>query len=483
MILNLNTSFHKTTSKGSIQEQKAHNLTEVQKWLNHNHRTYDNDDFCYSKIDKTLSYLNNHLTSNLTYKEWFNQQIPKSIIDEYNAKQSKKSRTIKNYDYLNFITNKPKLKQAIAEQLIVQLGSDNELKDIKQILKTDDDWIKFWKNYQLNLKTFFKDNLPEFKIYDMSLHLDETSPHIHIVGAGFQATPDAKQGLKYRLASTNIFTRDKLKYIHKSLREFNQQQTKLLQELINNKHIYYDVKTQTYIQTNNPKRRYENIILNANQTNLNEYKNIKDKELANVLSKLKTNQLTKNDELILYDEISSKINKKYDKELTKNQTQTIILNDKLNQLAKLRVIDDEKINRQIQQQVNKQTNHFQLQLQLKQQQIFKLEDENLKQKTTFNNELKQYQTKLNNELQQHKTNLSNNYQWNINQLEDKIKTLKDDLQLAQDTIDKANDFVYNLADKYFPNHTNKLINDYAKQTNQELIDDLSNESDFKPHTL
>ncbi|TNK86097.1 hypothetical protein C4M87_03875, partial [Mycoplasmopsis pullorum] len=218
MIINLNTSYHKTVGKVG-NEAKAYSLNDVNKWLNHNHRKFDNDvnnKYCYSKIDKDMSFLNDYDSSNLSYKKWFNNLIDKKVIDEFNNKQSRSDRKIKDYDYFNYLVKKPKLKQAIAEQIIIQFGNNDEFKNIPKLLGNEQ-WKNYWISYKNDLKNLLKDVMNEFKVYDISLHLDETSPHFHIIGVGIVNKESSKKGLKMRVNSTDVFSLENLYKHHRAV--------------------------------------------------------------------------------------------------------------------------------------------------------------------------------------------------------------------------------------------------------------------------
>ncbi|MBN4084700.1 plasmid recombination protein [Mycoplasma sp. CSL10166] len=306
MIIELNTSFHKSTGGGSKQERKAKSLIDIAKWLGHNHRSYKNVEKSLSFIEPKDSHKNKYLKRKESYKDWFNSFISKEIIDKYN-KGKKKIRQIKNYDYFDFIVNKPSQKQGIGEQLILQLGSDNELYWLKDMLNDDKDYLEYWYQYQKDITNYIQQIIPEFKIYDSSLHLDETSPHIHIIGIGFEKNK-GKTGLEYKLSSTNLFTTDRLRELHKQFRNFNKLQVSKLQDLINNKNIYYDNLEQRFIRTTNPKSYHSKIELKANQENLRDRVSVKSKEIANVISNIwKGNYLNK-DIRVLKDQVDSYLN-------------------------------------------------------------------------------------------------------------------------------------------------------------------------------
>nr|WP_172683545.1 plasmid recombination protein [Mycoplasma yeatsii] len=292
--------YHKTTKSGSKQEQKANSLADINKWLSHNHRTYSNQansSYCYSAIDTSKTPFNFNLEQfeaflyeqpRETYKEWFNNQIPQEVLDEYNNKQTRKDRKIT--DYFEYI-EKQKNKQGLAEQMIIGVGSQETLGEINQLLVGNEWYNNYWKGYTIELKKELQRLIPDFKIYDTTLHLDETTPHIHIIGAGFTYTPEAKQGLKVRLASSRIFTPTSLEYQHQELRKFNEKQLNKLTNLLEQHNITYNPRTKKIGQ--NETKRAQKIELLAEQENKEISFGINDKQLSNTLSYIQNKQTTR----------------------------------------------------------------------------------------------------------------------------------------------------------------------------------------------
>lgn len=62
-----------------------------------------------------------------------------------------------------------------------------------------------------------KELVPKFKIGVAVVHLDENSPHMHIVGVPVK--DGFKNGMKKQVAKTQIFTREKLREIQDTMRE------------------------------------------------------------------------------------------------------------------------------------------------------------------------------------------------------------------------------------------------------------------------
>lgn len=127
-------------------------------------------------------------------------------INEFNNTKTKKRDKID--DYYQKISNDRKTD--LAAEIIIQVG-DRE----------------FWQNKNINerkkMTQIFKKQLdklnalcPEFKIVNATIHYDEQSPHIQIIGI-----PIAKydKGLKVRVAKTKVFTQGKLEELQDKMRE------------------------------------------------------------------------------------------------------------------------------------------------------------------------------------------------------------------------------------------------------------------------
>ena len=152
----------------------------------------------------------------------------KSSVDEYNSRQKRADRKI--YDYFEKIADDKKTN--LYTELIIQVGDIDFWKD-----KTFEDKKKMVGVFekQLELSQAF---YPNFKIANATVHLDESSPHIHVVGVcssneelSLKNFPDRKRkkkiGLKNYVSQNEVFTKNNMKEFHqffdkKSLELFNE---------------------------------------------------------------------------------------------------------------------------------------------------------------------------------------------------------------------------------------------------------------------
>ena len=168
--------------------------TKLEGVAKHNLRKYKSADYSADKI--ILLYGTNNLLRDVkrVYKEEFGNAIKK-----YNEKQNREDRKIK--DYFNYVSEKG---QDMAVEIIFQCG-DKEFWDAheedKQLMEAV---------YQKILK-WLQIYLPDFKVANAVAHLDETSPHMHVVGVpvgrGFKNGPETK------VSKRSVFTKETLSVV------------------------------------------------------------------------------------------------------------------------------------------------------------------------------------------------------------------------------------------------------------------------------
>lgn len=310
-------SFHISTSKGTNQEQKAYNAHDVQKWINHNLRHIEIHrhkklksliDFKKTKFNQVVKVNNNwDYQDPQTFKNWINSLVNPELIANYN-KGKKKSRQVKDfYEY----STKDKTK-SLADQIIVSLGDEENFRDIKE-------WFvskkgrEFWVEYQKEILRWLTKQLPNFKIYNSVLHLDETTPHLHIIGVNLITREKFKHGLPIQIANAELFGKNNyqgLRNLHNELRKLNQMVIKNFNELIRN-----ELKLNLQFQVPNDKK-YEVVS--------KRFDNLEIKKLMQEVEQIK-NPKIKNDLLNLYYLIQEKL----DLESNSSQDKKLALQVKL----------------------------------------------------------------------------------------------------------------------------------------------------------
>lgn len=126
---------------------------------------------------------------------------------EYNNNQVREDRKIKNY--FNHISDSSN--RDLACEVIIQLGDMEFWKD-----KSKEEFYKMVEVFKEQLKDLSK-IVPEFKVANATIHFDESSPHLHIVGVPVKE--GYKNGMKKQVGKSQIFTKESLKQAQKEMRK------------------------------------------------------------------------------------------------------------------------------------------------------------------------------------------------------------------------------------------------------------------------
>ena len=184
-----------TTSLSNNAIQNARGLSTVDK---HNYRKYDNDQENIEIIRGSSSLYED--VKNLYKKEFEESRL------EYNKKQTRESRKIK--DYFSHVSNNSK--NDLACEIIIELG-DKKYWDTK-----DMDFKKKMTNVFIEQVKDLELQVPNFKIASAIIHYDETSPHLHIVGVPIKYKN--KNGMSKQVGKSNVFTKDSLRKLQDKMR-------------------------------------------------------------------------------------------------------------------------------------------------------------------------------------------------------------------------------------------------------------------------
>lgn len=188
----MSVSFHIGSKNNAIP-----NLKKLKTIYIHNLRKYEKSN--NPDLDLNLSQYNVILqgTNNLMedLKKLYKNEFDEAVYN-YNQKQSREDRKI-----INYLSKIEEDKQKnIATEIIMQIG-DKE------------DWQNIDLQDKKKMAEVFKNSLnvlenKGFKVANAVLHLDETSPHLHIigvpVGTGF------KKGMEKQVSSKSVFSLNKL---------------------------------------------------------------------------------------------------------------------------------------------------------------------------------------------------------------------------------------------------------------------------------
>lgn len=290
----MSVSFHVGSKKNAIP-----NLKKLKAIFIHNLRKYEKTN--NPDLDLNLSQFNEILigTNNLIedVKKLYKNEFDEAVYN-YNQKQNREERKITNY-----LTKVEEDKQKnIATEIIMQLG-DKE------------DWQNVSLEEKKKMEQVFKNSLnvlesKGFKVANAVLHLDETSPHLHIIGTpigtGF------KKGMEKQVSSKSVFSIDKLDILRNEIEK----------TLIEDFNKTYNV---------NVKKKEEKALLQ-------EHLSVKDyKELKPVIDKL----IKVVDKNIALEELKEEIKKK-DNEKANKEDELKAKNKELSNVTeKIREIENE----------------------------------------------------------------------------------------------------------------------------------------------
>lgn len=185
-----------TTSKNNNAIQNVKQLGKVN---HHNLRQYDNN----QELIKTIKGSNDIVKD---VKDLYLELFDEARL-EYNNKQIRDDRKIDNY--FNKISNDTK--HDLACEIVIELGN-----------------MEYWDEKSLEYKyqmiQVFEQQLediqeivPDFYIANATIHFDEHSPHLHIVGVPVKE--NCKTGLSRQVGKTSIFTKESLVVIQDKMRE------------------------------------------------------------------------------------------------------------------------------------------------------------------------------------------------------------------------------------------------------------------------
>ena len=182
-----------TTSLSNNAIQNANDLSKVNK---HNLRDYDNQ-----KDLITTIYGTNDIVEDV--KQVYLDEFEQARI-EYNSK-TRADRQVK--DYFQKVCNS---QNDIACEMIIELGDMDFWED-----KDEEYRFKMIDVYNEQIQDLSK-ILPTFKIANATIHFDETSPHMHVIGV--PVIDNCKRGMKKQVSKSQLFTKTLLSEIQDKMR-------------------------------------------------------------------------------------------------------------------------------------------------------------------------------------------------------------------------------------------------------------------------
>ena len=184
----------------SLSNNAIQNIKQLGKVNHHNLRKYDNQ----LELIDTIKGTNNIIKD---VKDLYLELFEEAKL-EYNNKQKRDDRKIENY--FDKISNDTK--HDLACEIIIELGD-----------------MKYWENKsqkdKLKMIDVFKEQIidlekvvPNFKVANATIHFDESSPHLHIIGVPYK--DNCKTGLSRQVGKSDVFTKESLTIIQDKMRVY-----------------------------------------------------------------------------------------------------------------------------------------------------------------------------------------------------------------------------------------------------------------------
>ena len=183
-----------TTSLSNNAIRNAKDLSDVNK---HNLRDYDNQ----RELIKTI-YGSNGIVEDV--KQLYLDEFEEARI-EYNNKQTRNDRKID--DYFQKVCDS---QNDIACEIIIELGDMDFWND-----KDEEYRFKMIDVYNEQIKDL-NNIILTFKVANATIHFDETSLHMHIVGVPI--IENCNRGLKKQVGKSQLFTKESLTKIQDKMR-------------------------------------------------------------------------------------------------------------------------------------------------------------------------------------------------------------------------------------------------------------------------
>lgn len=129
----------------------------------HNNRSFIAKNVDASRVSENVIYIKKNIRK--LYHELFDE-----ALEEYNAKQSRKDRRIKDY-YKKLETGK---QEKPYHEIILQIGNKDDMS------ATDPENVELTKEIFAEYMESFQERNPNMVVFNAVLHVDEASPHVHI---------------------------------------------------------------------------------------------------------------------------------------------------------------------------------------------------------------------------------------------------------------------------------------------------------------
>ena len=208
-------SFHLSTGKHSLTTCR-----KVSGASKHNLRKYESEEYDRTQIAILRGGDTNILDD---VKKIYHQEFDE-VIAGYNAGK-RKDRQID--DYIQYVSDNAK--NDVAAEIIMQIGDKEFWAD-----KTSEQKRACVELLGEQL-TRLEELAPDFKIASAVVHLDESSPHIHLVGV--PVASGYKRGPEKQAAKTKVFTQETLEMLQEQMHRFAQSQMEQHPEIFDDEEL------------------------------------------------------------------------------------------------------------------------------------------------------------------------------------------------------------------------------------------------------
>ncbi|MGN1310786.1 MAG: plasmid recombination protein [Clostridia bacterium] len=419
-----------TTSLSNNAIQNANALSKVNK---HNLRDYDNEKDLIRVIRGTDDIVND-------VKDLYLEEFEEARI-EYNNKQTRNDRKIDNY-FMKINESQNDL----ACEIIVELGDMEFWKDKDKQYR-----LKMIDVYNEQVNDLMK-TLPTFKIANATIHFDETSPHMHIVGVPI--IENCNRGMKKQVGKSQLFTKESLTKIQdtmrtaciKSFNKFYDMDIKLKEK---QKGRNQDINVKDMVDYQNIKKQLAEKEKKLDKANKQTTKlDNTTKDINQILDNLKPTKFNKNN-MVISNEDVEKI-KNFTKDV-KDTTKTVRSVNDLN--IAIRDFEHSAF------EIEKENRSLKYQIEEKDNKISKLESE-ISSKDKHIGKLQAEKERIKNELQKFKNfwrNLMKHFQNKIGfDKDEKYKYVSDDLY----------------KNGIFDDNDNRIVNNVSREV--KTVDELNN---------
>lgn len=189
---------------GSGEKYSIKNLDKIIDIDMHNNRKYKNKNNL--EIDQELSKYNiclrgsNNISNDI--KEFYKNEFGEAVY-KYNLKQNDERRKI--VDYLSKVESDKQTN--IAVEILLQIGDKENWEN-----KTFEEKKKTKEMFENSLKILEEKNI---KVVSAIVHLDETSPHLHVVAV--PVTENCKRGIEKQVSQNKVITREVMKELRENI--------------------------------------------------------------------------------------------------------------------------------------------------------------------------------------------------------------------------------------------------------------------------